>query len=76
VSLDPTLQGYDQRRAEAFFRDLLVRARAIPGVASASLAFSVPLGYYGAGASLHVEGQPIPRGTRAPSAGYNCVTAD
>lgn len=76
VSLDPKLQGYDQTRAEAFFRSLLTRARALPGVASASLAFSIPLGYYGDGTSLHVEGQAIPPGKRAPEAGYNCVTPD
>src|SRR5208282_1745053 len=46
VSLDPKLQGYDQPHAEAFFRELLRRAKALPGVESASLAFSIPLGYY------------------------------
>ena len=32
VSLDPKLQGYDQARAEAFFRDFLTRAKTLPGV--------------------------------------------
>jgi putative ABC transport system permease protein len=76
VGLDPALQGYDQPRAEALFRELLARAKRLPGVTSASLAFSVPLGYYGDGTTLQVEGRPVPPGTRAPAAGYNCVTPD
>ncbi|HXJ96462.1 MAG TPA: ABC transporter permease [Terriglobia bacterium] len=76
VNLDPKLQGYDQPRAEAFYRDLLTRAKALPGVESASLAFSLPLGYYGDGSSVYPEGQPVPPGKRAPSAGINCVSPD
>ncbi len=76
VNLDPKLQGYDQARAEAFFRGLLTRAKALPGVESASLAFSVPLGYYGDGSSVLPEGQPIPPGKRAPGAGINCVSPE
>jgi len=76
LSLDPKLQGYDQARAEALLRELLRRAKALPGVESASLAFSVPLGYYGDGTSVQAEGQAPPAGQRAPEAGYNCVTPD
>jgi len=77
VSLDPKLQGYDQAHAEAFFRELLRRAKALPGVESASLAFSVPLGYYNDGSSVYVENQaPQPADKRLPGAGYNCVTPD
>ncbi|MGD0694200.1 MAG: ABC transporter permease [Terriglobia bacterium] len=76
VSLDPKLQGYDQPRSEAFFRELLSRAKALPGVESASLAFSIPLGYYGDGSSVYPEGQPIPKDKRASGAGINCVSPD
>ena len=76
VSLDPKLQGYDQGRAEVFFRELLSRAKALPGVESASLAFSIPLGYYGDGTSVDAEGQAAPADKRAPGAGYNCVAPD
>jgi len=77
VSLEPKLQGYDQPHAEAFFRELLRRAKALPGVESASLAFSVPLGYYGDGTSVNAEGQaPQPTDKRLPGASYNCVTPD
>jgi len=77
VSLDPKLQGYDPPRAQAFFRDLLSRAKSLPGVESASLAYSVPLGLYNEGSSVYVEGQARqPADKRAPGAGYNCVTPD
>ncbi|PYV18714.1 MAG: hypothetical protein DMG21_04115, partial [Acidobacteria bacterium] len=76
VGLDPKLQGYDQPRAEAFFRELLRRAKALPGVESASLAFSIPLGYYSDGTSVLAEGQAVPSDKRLPAAGINCVTPD
>jgi len=76
VGLDPGLQGYDQPRAEAFFRELLRRSKALPGVSSASLAFGVPLSYYSEGAQVYVEGQSIPHGSRVPGAPYNCVSPD
>jgi len=76
VGLDPKLQGYEQPQAEALFRDVLRRAQALPGVESASLGFSIPLGYYGDGTSVSVEGQPPAPEKRVPEAGYNCVTAD
>jgi len=76
VGLDPGMQGYGQPRAEAFFRELLRRARALPGVESASLAFSVPMSYYNDTAQVYVEGQTLPPGSRVPGAPYNCVSPD
>ncbi len=76
VSLDPKLQGYDQPRAEAFFHELVSRAKLLPGVESASVAFSIPLGYYGDGSSVYPEGQAVTPGKRAPGAGINCVSPD
>ena len=77
VSMDPKLQGYDQPRAEAFFRELVNRAKTLPGVESASLSFSVPLGYYSDGAGVYVDGQANQTtDKRVPGAGYNCVSPD
>ena len=76
VSLDAKLQGYDQPRAESFFRELLARAKALPGVESASLAFSIPLGYYGDGTGVYAEGQAVSSDKRPPGAGINIVTPD
>jgi putative ABC transport system permease protein len=76
VSLDPSLQGYSQQRSEAFFRQLLSRARELPGVQSASLAFSVPLSYYNDGARVYAEGQAIAPSERVPGAGMISVSPD
>jgi predicted permease len=43
VSVDVGLQGYDQPRGEQFFRDLVERTEALPGVASAAVAQGGPL---------------------------------
>ena len=74
LGFDPELQGYDQARAEAFFRELLDRARALPSVQSASLAFSVPLGIYNDGAKVYPEGQTLPPSERVSGAGFNRVS--
>lgn len=74
VGLNPALQGYDQDRAEALLRDLLRRARALPGVQSASYAFAVPMSYYGNGEQVYAEGQPPTERSRVPGAGVNAVT--
>ncbi|HET6229022.1 MAG TPA: ABC transporter permease [Longimicrobiaceae bacterium] len=54
VSHDLATQGYSPERAAAFGRELLERARAVPGVRSAALATSVPFGetWYGNGITL------------------------
>jgi macrolide transport system ATP-binding/permease protein len=41
-SLDLTIQGYSAEKGEGFYDTLLQRLQALPGVASASLAFTVP----------------------------------
>ncbi len=77
VSMDLKLQGYDQARAEAFYRDLLNRAKTLPGVESASLSFSIPLGYYNDGNSVYPEGHETQsKDQRAPGAGINPVSPD
>ncbi len=42
---DLSLSNYDSVRAKAFHRDVLERARALPGVRSAALAARIPFGY-------------------------------
>jgi predicted permease len=76
VSVDVAQQGYDEARGRAFFDELLRRAKALPGVQSASLAYSVPLGYYNNAAFLEIDGQPPAANARRPAAGYNPVSAE
>jgi len=69
-------QGYDEARGRAFYDELLQRAKRIPGVESASLAFSVPLVYFNTTAYLEIEGQPVSTKERRPFAGYNTVSPE
>jgi predicted permease len=73
VGINTDLQNYERPRAEAFFHELLRRAKALPGVQSATYAYSVPLSYYSNGADIHVDGQILDRAARIPAAGYNDV---
>ena len=73
VMVDPHTIGYDETRANAFYRDLEERIRAMPGVQSVSLALAVPLGSPGKGASIYVEGHPLLPNQQAPSVTYNSV---
>jgi len=74
VSLDPHEAGYDEQQAREFFRNLLQSARSLPGVQSASLAASVPMGYYDLGTALRIEGYQVPAVEREPYAAYNSVS--
>jgi putative ABC transport system permease protein len=74
VSTNPDLQGYTEERARSFYRTLLERARALPGVESASLAHSSPMGYYNLGEYLNIEGQEVAPDARRPVAGYNLIS--
>ena len=76
MSMDPSQVGYDAERSRSFYRELERRVRALPGVKSASLSFSVPLGYNNQSAYVHAEGQVVEPGQRGPDAGFNSVGSD
>jgi predicted permease len=76
LNMDPAQVGYDQERSKAFYKELERRARALPGVQSASLAYSVPLGYYNQSSYIHAEGQIVEPGKRGAPAGFNMVGTD
>jgi predicted permease len=75
AGLDVAQQGYDESRGRAFYDELLRRAQNWPGVESASLAYSVPLGYYNQSAFLEIEGQPVSKAARRPSSAFNSVSS-
>ena len=75
ITMDPHLAGYDQEQSHQFVESALERVRALPGVQSASLAATVPMGPISMGDSLEVEGLASSPGQRAPVAGYNVVSA-
>jgi predicted permease len=67
--------GYTERRGRAFFVDVERQIRSIPGVQYASFAFTVPMGYVRASASVEAEGQAVDRDSRIV-AGTNMVSAE
>ncbi|MGH9837333.1 MAG: ABC transporter permease [Blastocatellia bacterium] len=68
MSFDLSLQGYDEARAKQFKRQLLDRARALPGVEAAGLSNFVPLTMNINQNPIYIEGRPSERGGNAPTA--------
>lgn len=73
VTLDPKEMGYDEARTKTFYRDLEARVRALPGVQSATLAFSVPMAAPNDGSSVYIEGRTLSAGQQPPVVVYNRV---
>ena len=74
LTLDPNEIGYNKDQGLAFYKQLIERVESVPGVQSASVASSVPLGYYNYGDSLEVPGYEVPTGEAPPFAGYNAIS--
>jgi predicted permease len=75
LTLDPKEVGYDDARTKTFYRDLETKVRVLPGVQSASLAFSVPMGEVSTGSSVYIEGHLLASGQQPPIVVYNRVDA-
>jgi predicted permease len=73
LTLDPREVGYDDARTKTFYHDLEARVRSLPGVQTASLAFSVPMGPVQDGSAVYIEGQPPTPGQQPPVVIYNHV---
>jgi predicted permease len=58
VSTDPTLVQYDEPRGRAAYREVLARIRALPGVAAAGMAGTVPFGEFHEGEAVERVGGP------------------
>ncbi|HEY1239250.1 MAG TPA: ABC transporter permease [Bryobacteraceae bacterium] len=71
--LNPRWAGYDDPRTKDFYRELKRRVEAWPGVGSASLAFSTPMGMYGIGLAVEVKERPVPPDQQIPVIGCNYV---
>jgi putative ABC transport system permease protein len=76
VRMDPDEVGYSRERTRDFYRELLRRVRGLSGVQSASMAFSVPMGYIFDDQKVQVEGLPSAPGEQLPSVGCNYVDTD
>ena len=75
VALDPGEIGYPQIQGADFYRQLLTRTRALPGVQSASLAMTVPLGDNVSGSDITIPGHVAQRGEQL-QADRNAVSLD
>jgi predicted permease len=65
VTMDPHEAGYNEAQGQEFYKNLLLRVRTLPGVQSASLAFSFPTGQFMDYDTVYVEGH-LPRPGEAP----------
>jgi macrolide transport system ATP-binding/permease protein len=75
-TMDPMEIGYGQARGIEFYKAVVERVRSVPGVKSASVAFSAPLGYYQNGDSVEVPGMELAKGEAPPPIGTNQVLPD
>jgi predicted permease len=66
MSVDLGLQGYSETRGHAFYKELIARAEALPGVRAVSLANYLPLALNRNSMSIYIEGQPVPRPADVP----------
>jgi predicted permease len=74
VSMDLGLQGYDPLRGRIFYRQLLQRVRALPGIQAAGLIRSLPLGLDASTTDVYPDGRPQPRAEDVPSAFYENIS--
>jgi predicted permease len=74
LTLDPNQIGYTEAQGRAFYRSMLERARALPGVQSASLASVVPLSDSVQGNDLAIPGYATSPDQEAPHAEVDAVS--
>jgi macrolide transport system ATP-binding/permease protein len=74
ITVSPDEVGYKEDRGREFYRELLSRVRALPGVVSAAEAFTVPMGLIGADSPVIIEGHPLPAGQQPPVLFDNMVS--
>ena len=74
--MDPNEIGYNEAQGLEFYKNLLARVRALPGVISATTANSTPLSYYVNQDTVTVDGYDMPPGQPTPVLSYNVISSD
>ncbi len=74
VGFDLSIQGYDEARGEQFYRELMKRVEAMPGVTGAAYARNVPLNGGNMELGINVEGVEPPEGRRSFHTDFNVVS--
>jgi macrolide transport system ATP-binding/permease protein len=76
LAMDPQEIAYNETQGREFYKNLLDRVRALPGVESASTSSSVPMGYINNADTLQIDGYQPPPGQPAPFAFESAITPD
>lgn len=74
--MDPSEIGYKPEQTLQFYRDLVSRVRQLGGVQTAATATSAPMGYYGSGDGLIIDGYQPPPGQPVPGSQYELLSGD
>lgn len=74
ATLDPHLLGYNEPRSREFYRQLLERVRALPGVEASSLASSVSVGNSRNTMGLAPASEGSTKPNQLPAVSFNAVT--
>ncbi|MBV9146178.1 MAG: ABC transporter permease [Acidobacteria bacterium] len=74
--MDPTEIGYSPQQAQEFYKQLLARITQLPGVETVATASSAPMGYYGNGDGLIIDGYQPPAGQPGPGAQFELISGD
>jgi predicted permease len=75
LTMDPSEIGYDQAQGLPFYRSLLDRVRALPGVQSASVSSSVAMSNYPNTDYLKISDYQNPPGQGLPLVSYSVVSS-
>jgi predicted permease len=76
LTMDPNEVGYSDAQGKQFYKQVLDRVRALPGVESASLALSVPMGETFTSTTIKVPGYTPPPGQPQPTVWNNVVSPE
>ncbi len=74
MSMDPQEIAYSDAQGQEFYKTMLDRVRALPGVESASTSNSLPMGYINGGDTLEIDGYQPPPGQPSPYSFDNAIT--
>ncbi|HVP47025.1 MAG TPA: ABC transporter permease [Bryobacteraceae bacterium] len=73
MSLDPAAVRYNESQTREFYRQLLSRVKALPGVRSAALGQNVPLGFSHSIRAVTIEGYETQRDQQGFSTSFNTI---
>ncbi|MGA8528938.1 MAG: ABC transporter permease [Acidobacteriaceae bacterium] len=77
MMMDPSEIGYNEARSLEFYREMLPRVRSLPGVVSATVAQSIPMGMIDTGSDMvTIEGYTPPPGQAPPTINDNVIGTD